>query len=127
MRLANSVFPTEIAKSGAPRHSQRFGADGLSWETMRRLPSHPLTNLPLKAHGLVADLSEVAVAASVERERQERGDHPIRNVDRPIHKARQPPLCLRIALPRRTELPHDLPARRAKSFARSFATATPTR
>lgn len=87
-----------------------------------------LTSRTPNAQGLVAGFREAAVASvELERARRERGDHLIQTVVRRTHQVRQPQLCPRIALPRRTEPPPDPQARPAKSSARSCATAILTK
>lgn len=93
--------------------------------TKPRLPSHPFTSRPPNAHRRVADLREAAAVAPAERERRERGDHPIQTVVRRIRQVWQLPLRLQIAPPGRTELPHDPQARPANNSARSCTTAIP--
>lgn len=92
-------------------------------EAARRPPKHPPTG---HAHGLVADLLVVEAVASVEvaQRRQKHGDHPSRNVVRPLHTLRHRPLCLITAMPQRTRFPGELRMRKTNVSARSFATVT---
>ena len=95
-------------------------------EAARRPPKHLPTD---HAREHVADLPVVEAVASAEvaQRRQKHGDHPSRNVIRPLHTLRHRPLCRRTAMPRRTRFPSKLRTRQANVSARSFITVIRTR
>lgn len=94
--------------------------------TAGRLPNCPPAD---QAHGRVVDLPVAEAGASVEvaQRRRKRGGHLNRNVVRPLHTLRHPPLCLRTVPSRRTRFPRELRTHQAKFSARSFATVMRTR
>ena len=124
-----------INRRAHPERNRKARQLALLRRSRRGSHHHEAARRPLKypptghAHGLVAHSPVVEAVASVEvaQRRQKHGDHPSRNVFRPLHTLRHRPLCRRTAMPRRTRLLRELRTRQANVSARSFATVTRTR